>query len=196
MATFHHPGPASAFAVWTLWGFLGAFLVNSFIEWGAHRFILHSPRIVRFAYDLHDRGHHVLFGAGETYHAQNREMEGHITFVARDYLLFLLFTTPLWVGAELLLRRPVLAGGVLATLAGLQLFNSLHLRYHLPSDTWFQRTRYFRFLKEHHRRHHGDPTKNFNVAFIPIADFCLGTLAKRPAPIPISTGGEQHGEPL
>jgi hypothetical protein len=179
MATFNYEGAALGYAIWNLYGFLGAFLINSFVEWGAHRFFLHSPKIVRFAYDLHDRTHHVLFGADETYHAQNPEMESHITFVFRDYILFLLVTTPLWIGAELLINRPVLIGGVLATLTGLQLFNSLHLRYHLPSDTWFQRTWFFKFLKEHHRLHHGDTATNFNVAFIPIADFCLGTLAKR-----------------
>ncbi len=186
MATFSFEGTVWAYALWNLYGFLGAFFINSFVEWGSHRFILHSPKIVRFAYELHDRQHHVMFGPGETYHAQNKEMEGHITFVARDYILFLLFTTPLWIGAELLIHRPILIGGVLATLTGLQLFNSLHLRYHLPSDTWFQKTWFFRYLKQHHRLHHGDTGRNFNVAFFPIADFCLGTMVKKSAPAPSS----------
>jgi len=165
--------------LWNLAGFAGALVANSFVEWLAHRFILHSKKIVGFAYELHDVSHHGMFGADETYHAQDENMRNHITFVPRDYVMFLLVTTPLWVGAELLLQRPVLWGGILATLVGLQAFNSFHFRFHCPSDTWFQRTMFFRSLKEHHRIHHRDKTRNFNVFFFPLADWVLGTLVRK-----------------
>ncbi|MGI0148705.1 MAG: sterol desaturase family protein [Thermoplasmata archaeon] len=178
MATFTWSGSWTWFVTWNAVGFVGAFVLNSFVEWAAHRFVLHGTRLGRFAYDLHDRQHHVIFDGGALYHAQDEFMRTHVTFVLRDYILFLLVTTPLWVGAELLVGRPLVVGGVAATLAGLQLFNSLHWRYHVPSETWFQRTRAFQYLKEHHRAHHEDTRCNFNVAFFPIADLLLGTLRR------------------
>ncbi len=187
MASFAFSGPWYAYAGWNALAFLAAAFLNSFIEWGAHRFVLHGTRLGRFAYELHHVGHHGMFGAGETYHAQDDFMRSHVTFVLRDYVLFLLVTTPLWVAAELLAGRPFLIGGVLATLTGLQLFNSFHWRFHVPSDTWFQRSRFFRFLKEHHRQHHADTNSNFNVYFFPLADWVLGTYrnsCRVPAPRP------------
>lgn len=166
------------YVLWNVAGFWGAFFLNSFIEWASHKFILHSNKIVKFAYELHDREHHVLFNGMDTYHAQNEDVKKHVAFVPRDYILFLLVTAPIWVVSEFIVGRPIFIGGVLATLAGLQLFNSLHWRYHVPSDTWFQRTRFFRYLKEHHRKHHSDTSCNYNVNFFPIADWVLGTLRK------------------
>lgn len=179
MTSFTFTGSWLAYLGWNAAAFGVSLVLNSFIEWGAHRFVLHGTRLGRFAYDLHHVGHHGMFGAGETYHAKDDFMRSHVTFVLRDYILFLLITTPIWIGAELLLHCPLLFGGVLATLTGLQMFNSFHWRFHVPSDTWFQRTWFFRYLKEHHRRHHGDTKKNYNVYFFPIADACLGTLARK-----------------
>lgn len=163
------------YLLWNALGFSVAFVVDIFVEWAAHRWILHSPKIVKFAYNLHDQSHHVIFGADDTYSASSPEMRSHVVFVPRDYVMFLLVTTPLWVGAEWLIHRPVILGGVLATLTGLNLFNVLHWYYHCPKDSAFQRTRFFRFLREHHRLHHKDKTKNFNVFFFPLADWLLGT---------------------
>lgn len=177
MATFNG-GPVEWFAAWNAIAFAGAFLVNSFVEWTAHRYVLHGTRFGRFAYDLHDRQHHVIFDGGSYYHAKDDFARAHITFVPRDYILFLLVTTPIWIGAELLAGCPFLVGGVLATLAGLQMFNSFHLWFHDPRDSWFERTRFFRFLKEHHRLHHEDPKCNLNVFFLPVADWVFGTLRR------------------
>ncbi len=187
MPTFNFAGPWTHYLLWSGLAFGVAVVLNSFIEWFAHRFVLHGTRFGRFAYELHHVSHHGMFGADETYPAQNDFMRSHVTFVLRDYLLFLLVTTPIWTAAELLTQRPLLVGGVLATLTGLQMFNSLHWRFHVPSDTWFQRTWFFRLLKEQHRRHHADTASNFNVYFFPLADWVLGTLWKKPAveaPVP------------
>lgn len=175
----------TAWLFWNLAGFGAGALIGSFIEWLAHRYILHSDRFVTFAYQLHDVTHHSLFGDDETYIAvtdtdEDRERRDHIEFVPRDYLMFMAATAPIWLLAEWLLGVPVALGAALATLAQLQLFNSLHWRYHVPSDTWFQRTWFFRFLSKHHRIHHGNPIYNLNVAFLPLADLCMGTLRTRP----------------
>ena len=184
MPTFVGEFTVLELVLWNLAGFGGAFIINSFIEWAAHKYILHSDRFLEFAYELHDQNHHILFGDDESYVAttdseEDKQRREHITFVPRDYILFLLVTTPLWIGAEFLIGLPLFIGGVVATFTGLQMFNSFHWRYHVPSDTWFQRTRFFKFLANHHRIHHGEPWYNLNVSFLPIADFVLGTLKRK-----------------
>jgi hypothetical protein len=184
MSSFDFTRPVLEYLLWQGAGFLGAFFVGSFIEWFSHKFILHSNKIVGFAYQLHDVQHHNYFNGTDTYSLDRSDQASlwkldHVRFVLRDYVLFLLVTAPLWIAAELLIGRPLFIGGVLAVLFSLQLFNSMHWRYHVPSDTWFQRTWFFRYLKEHHRLHHETKNMNLNVAFFPIADFFLRTLRAR-----------------
>lgn len=176
MATFGGDWPLESFALWNAISFVTAFLVvNSFVEWTVHRYVMHRPTIFRYPYRQHAELHHTIFDGGRNYHARNLHMLEHVRFIAADYLLFMLAVAPVWTVVELAVGRPVILGGMLAALAGLQTFNSLHLRFHVPRDTWFQRTRFFRFLKEHHRLHHDDQRFNFNVYFLPLADAVMGT---------------------
>jgi len=46
---------------------------------------------------------------------------------------------------------------------------------HKPGIAWIERTRMFRFLKQHHQLHHSYMGTNFNVV-LPLADWMLGTL--------------------
>jgi hypothetical protein len=178
MPTFRFDHPWTWYLMWNAVAFAGAFVVNSFVEWLSHKFILHSNKIVSFAYELHDRQHHVYFNGTDSYHAVNEDVKKHVKFVPRDYCMFLLATTPIWAFAEVLSQRALLVGGVLSTLVALQMFNSFHWRFHVPSDTWFQRTWFFRFIKNHHRLHHADTHSNYNVHFFPLADWVLGTLKR------------------
>jgi hypothetical protein len=161
---------------WNAAGFAAAAMWCSFAEWALHRFVMHKRNLLSFPYELHAVGHHGMFGSGETYHAQNDEMREHVTFVLRDYVLLILANLPLWAAAEWLFGRPVLTGCFLATLGYLQAFNSLHWRWHVPSDTWFQRTRLFHWMKERHRIHHADQRRNFNL-ILPLGDLLLGTFS-------------------
>jgi len=54
----------------------------------------------------------------------------------------------------------------------------IHRHFHAPDGSWIERTWYYSFLKRHHREHHRNTRKNYNVAFFPIADFLLGTLKR------------------
>lgn len=178
MSTFTFDGPAHVYLLWNLGAFFAAFVSGSFIEHGIHRLVMHKKfPLLPYGYE-HTTSHHAKFGADETYHAQEEWLKNHILFTWREYVLFPLLCLAIYCPIELLVGRPVLIGGMAATFAGLQMFNSLHWRFHVPSDTWFQRTRFFQYLKEHHRVHHADMTKNFNVHFLPIADAVLGTLKR------------------
>jgi hypothetical protein len=165
-----------AHLMWGAIAFLGCLFTNSFIEWIVHKFVMHKP-FIRYGF-LHQTSHHGMFGSDHTYHAQNEDDKHHVLFTWREYALFMFLTPILYIPMEMLVKRPIFVGCMLAVFFGLQMFNSLHWRFHVPQETWFQRSRFFLFLKEHHRLHHADMTKNFNVYFFPFADWMLGTLKR------------------
>ena len=92
-----------------------------------------------------------------------------------------------WGLAALGVRFPYVASVVAfaATLTAYYVgYESLHYFMHKPSLQFIERSRYFQFLKRHHRIHHVHMNRNLNV-LLPLADLVLGTLVtKMPAPIP------------
>lgn len=177
MSSLTFSGPIAAYLGWNTLAFFSCFFLNSFIEWVVHRYVMHRP-FWSFGY-LHTTSHHAKFGADSSYETQDPELKRHVLFTWKEYTLFPLLCLACYAPVELLLGKPILLGVLLSTLAGLQLFNSLHWRFHVPSDSWIQRRGFFRYLKEHHRLHHDDMNRNFNVYFLPIADYCLGTLVRQ-----------------
>jgi hypothetical protein len=152
--------------------FLAVLVWCSFAEWTLHRFVMHRRfSLVPYPYQLHALQHHV---ADETYHAQTPEVLEHVSFVPKDYLFLLALHGGFFLAFEWVTGIVVMIGGLAAVFAYLQAFNSLHWRWHVPSDTWFQRTKLFRWMKERHRIHHGNPTKNANL-ILPVADLIFGT---------------------
>lgn len=165
--------------LWTLGAFCGGFLTNNFVEWMVHRFVMHKP-FNEYAY-RHVTTHHTAFRADETYHADlgdAEKIEKGTSFTWREYLLFPLLCFFLYGAVDLAVGKPILPGALLSVLVNLMMFDILHYNYHVPRDSWFQRTWFFRFMKEHHRLHHADMRKNFNVSFFPIADVVMGTLKR------------------
>lgn len=168
-------GPLSLVYVgWVLAAFAATMIWCSFAEFTLHRFVMHKRSLLKFPYELHAVGHHGMFRGDETYHAQNETMKEHVTFVPRDYALLLLANLPLWATVEWFSGKPLIVGCFLATLAYLGTFDFFHWRWHVPSDTWLQRTRLFRWSKERHRIHHENQGKNFNL-IIPLADLIFRT---------------------
>lgn len=148
----------------------------SFFEWVLHRFAMHNRfPLIPYPYKKHQLEHHTIFKADESYQARPDEPAAkHVTFVPEDYLYLIALHGALFWGFERLTGIVVMIGGLAAVLAYLQAFNSFHWRWHIPSDTWLQRTRLFLWAKERHRIHHGRNSKNFNL-IIPIADLVFGT---------------------
>lgn len=166
------------YCLWTCVAFGGAFIVNGFIEWTVHRFIMHRPwSLLLYAYTTHALGHHDTFGSEETYVAVTPEMQKeHGGFCWKEYTLLPGLCFLLYGSIHFLTEKPILPGAMLAAVLGLLMYDFLHYSFHVQRNSWFQRTWFFRFLKEHHRLHHADMTKNFNVYFFPVADFVMGTL--------------------
>lgn len=176
MPTFTPGHPWWWYVIWNAAAFFIALVPHSFMEWLSHRFVLHSKAIVKFAYEEHDQAHHKEYGAGDTFQAPGKAYG--VDFHARDWLIFLVLVMPLWVGAEILVGKPLVIGAFLCAILWLQTFNVIHRHFHAPDGSWLEGTWYFVMLKSHHREHHRNPGKNLNVAFFPIADFFLGTLSR------------------
>lgn len=178
MPTWNYSESWMLYVAWNAAAFAVSFIPHSFVEWLAHRFVLHSKAIVKFAYEEHDRAHHVEYGPDHTFHVQHGKPAYGTDFTLRDFALFLAFMLPIWIGIEFLIKRPVVVGGIASVLLWLNMFNYLHRLYHEPRGAWIEGTRYFRYLKGHHREHHADTSKNLNVSFFPIADLTLRTLRR------------------
>lgn len=179
MLTFISGHPWYWYVLWNLGAFFFAFFPHSFLEWIAHRFILHSKAIISFAYEEHDQQHHEQYGHGETFAVP--KFEYGRDFNLRDWLLFLGFILPMWAVLEwYVIHRPIMIGVFVSACAYLHAFNVIHRHFHAPTGTWLERTAVYRFLHEHHRLHHQRRRRNLNVVF-PFADFCLRTLLRRPS---------------
>jgi hypothetical protein len=178
MPTFRFDHPWTWYALWNLGVFFVALIPHSFMEWMSHRFVLHSKVIVKFAYEEHDQVHHHKYGADETFGIPG--LDYGIDFRFRDWLIFLVIIMPMWAALEYWTGKPLLLGAFACACLWLHMFNVIHRHFHAPDGGWLERTWYYRFLREHHRRHHRNPKKNLNVAFLPIADFFLGTYDRDP----------------
>lgn len=179
MPTWNYSESWMLYVAWNAVAFAGALIVNSFVEWATHRFVMHKRNpLIPYGY-LHTTSHHAVFGSDETYHAIRPGMLEHgIGFTWREYVLFPVACSAIYGPVELLLGRPIYLGALAAVFVGLAAFDVLHRRFHNPRDTWFQRTKVFLALKKFHREHHADMTVHYNVVF-PIADFIFGTTAER-----------------
>lgn len=167
------------YILWNVGAFFAAFIANSWVEWSVHRFIMHR-RVwwIPYGYD-HVTSHHATFGSEDTYHAlDSGMMENGVAFTWREYLLFPLLCTMIYLPLSWIIGKPIFPGCLLSVVAGLLLFDYMHYGYHVPNGGWFQRTWFFRFMKHHHRIHHRYMNKNFNVNFLPLADLVMGTFRR------------------
>ncbi len=155
------------------------FIYGSFFEWALHRYFMHRKNIIPYPYERHALIHHKLFKADESFHALNEEMEGEVSFDARDYVFLILINTPLLFALELLTGLPIIIGGWLAGLAYIKMFNVVHNAFHMPGKLYMERMRWFKWLKRHHQLHHKYQDRNLNVVF-PLADYVLGTRINEP----------------
>lgn len=156
----------------------------SFFEWSLHKHLMHSDRWMNYPHRAHQLEHHEFFKADETYFMENgthpAEHRDHLTFAWWNAPLLVVLHLPLfllvgWIGGI------VSAVAVFAALVTYYaLYESLHYCMHVPGDRWFEKTRFFNFIQEHHRLHHVYFQRNLNVVF-PIADYILGTRVPLPS---------------
>jgi hypothetical protein len=147
---------------------------GSFAEWALHRFIMHSKFIPRFPFEAHALVHHKLFRADESFHASTDEQMHHVSFNWWDHVTLNLIHLGLFAGLEYVTGLPVLIGCMVGVSTYLIAYESIHYVFHVPGNRFFEKHRWFLWLKEHHLIHHKQHFRNLNVV-IPVADFVLRT---------------------
>ena len=140
-----------------------AIVLTSFIEYLAHRFLMHrKPKILYWLYDVFQE--HAV-----EHHAKGRT-DLNIDMPFKWYYTYgLVFLIPFfaldWVGGICLF---------VVFRCHSYIWTKLHRAFHGLEDNWTKKTRIYQYLYEHHMNHHRKPNTNFNVVFLWV-DALLGT---------------------
>ena len=170
---------------------VAGFIYASMFEWTLHKYVMHHPFFgLRYAFKAHALTHHRVFSWDETYVIARKEDEPLVTFAWWNMPVLMALNAPVFIGGGWLAAgfavTPVFwgaaAGAAGAMLVYYFLYEYLHWCMHVPTGRWFERSRWFRFIDDHHRMHHRRPTKNLNVV-MPLADWILRTKAPGLAPV-------------
>ena len=155
--------------------FVCYFLYESFFEWFFHRYLFHSPALIKATYRAHHLVHHQKYKyEAHLYEHREGEEKSHISMDWFALPLFLGFHLPIFAAIQWITGIPSLWGGIASVVAYYAVYEYFHYYMHVPSSFWFEKTGIFKYVKEHHRIHHRHMQKNYNV-FFPLADLCLGT---------------------
>jgi sterol desaturase/sphingolipid hydroxylase (fatty acid hydroxylase superfamily) len=124
------------------------FLYASFFEWWFHKYLFHSPKLIK-----------------RTFKA------------AMDWFALPMFVgvhMPIFILIQAATGWQSMWGGIAAIMAYYCFYEYFHYCMHVPAGRLVEKTRLFSFIKEHHRVHHKYMQQNLNVYF-PLADKCMGT---------------------
>jgi hypothetical protein len=152
-----------------------AFLVANVVEYLAHRFLMHVPRgPLRFLFVRHTLQHHRFFVDGALSADSTRDWQ--IVLFPPAVIVFFLggIGVPLTLALGAVVDDNV---GALfgATAAGyFLLYEVCHLAWHQPDDSVIAKLPGVRRFRAHHRAHHTNGSRGFNVTF-PIADTLFRT---------------------
>jgi Fatty acid hydroxylase superfamily len=161
--------------------FITCYAMMSFSEYFVHRFLAHSPFLLRkfpnsqVPKDLFLRhvDHH-----GKYYRCFNYEENE----VGRNFAL--LVDPRVTVVQIVLFAVPIffldhITGLYMALLIVIHnwLYNAVHQEMHVANGRWFRKSGIFRWLEHYHFLHHQHPKKNYNGVF-PLCDWLLGTRAQ------------------
>lgn len=153
-----------------------AFVFANVVEYLAHRHLMHVPRgPFRFLFERHTLQHHRFFDGCRMWAESTRDWKIVLFPPAVIFFFLGLIGAPLAVALDYALPSTNLGPLFGATAAGyFLLYEICHLAWHQPDDSFIVRVPGVRRFREHHRRHHVEATRAFNVTF-PIADFFFRT---------------------
>jgi hypothetical protein len=166
----------SAQSLWLIpvW-FALACVTMAVVEYAVHRGPMHARRSGnREAWESHAVLHHGrFFPAGKFEHPPDRAARYVSIDLQPGYTAVGL--SPIWLALYFLVG-PV-CGLTFAFTFGMHgyVWTTIHREMHYPEGRWFSRTRYYRYLRDYHMRHHEQPGGNFAVIFPPFLDLLFGT---------------------
>ncbi len=171
-------------ALWWEWMTVPAIWVfSNFIEWHAHRDLLHTrSQRIPILYEGHTLNHHMVFASHDMAVRERGEWREvllpPLAVVMLVGLLVPVFAV-LWFAGLPNVACFYMMTGTLYVLS----YEWLHLSYHLHPESWIGRRGFIRFLRRHHSVHH-DPSLmqrwNMNVT-VPLWDWVRGTIADKDA---------------
>lgn len=158
----------------------------SFFEWQIHRHLMHRKRFPKWVYrmspyilrtfEAHAVEHHSTY-----YHEFDHEpdpygREHNLDIKVGETVAILSTLCPIFA---LIFWFSPLGGSILLGVSILhnRAWNVLHRQMHIPKNTFFKDSAFFRWVARHHFMHHRETTKNYNVVF-PLWDYLLFTAAK------------------
>ncbi len=168
--------------------FFAGFVYSSFPEWVLHRYVMHRVFNFfgfkfRYPFNSHAMIHHQIFKADQSYELKNhypRDQQSHqetipmawwngpvlIAIMSLPFLAMIFIDVPWFMVISIIL-------GIACYYCA---YEYIHWCMHKPKGRWFERTWIYKWIKDHHRRHHAHMNRNnFNVV-LPLADLCFGTL--------------------
>lgn len=163
---------ALAFALTMLYG--------SVLEWIIHRHIMHSPRF-SLPYRRHTVEHHSQRKAPGRYCARPEEEAAYHLFETSYMPVVWILNAPFYGLLYLAGGRGAFLGGLVGAAFYILAYEVLHWYMHCPHRCPFKGHGWFRFLSEHHRRHHKRSRINYNVV-CPLADLLFGTFSSETIP--------------
>lgn len=161
--------------------FIFAIWLGSLIEWVVHKHFMHSVRFMRTPHDRHAVMHHSERRAPGKFFAKEEELKDYHLFETSFMPILWLLHTPLFLSVYWMLGTAAGLGVAVGTACYVLAYELMHWYIHCPDDFRFRHHGWFRFLIEHHRRHHNRSNINYNVV-LPIADWMFGTLSFRDVP--------------
>jgi hypothetical protein len=168
-----------SFAQWTAYGFSAWVVFASFFEWLLHRYVMHRPAILKYAFHAHAVVHHQTFKADHTYHLEDEVDKETIPMAWwNGPVLIVIAALPAVLLSWSLGKWGFATGAVISMATYYGVYEYIHWCMHLPKRRHIERSGLFFRLNGHHLLHHRYMHKNFNVV-LPLADLCLGTLLVR-----------------
>ena len=155
-----------------------AIVLGSNIEWIVHKEFMHSVKWMRTPHRRHAIEHHSQRRAPGKFFAKAEELQSYHLFETSFMPILWMMHSPLFFSVYYMFGAYAGLGVAAGTATYVFAYEILHWYIHCPENFIFKDSAYFKFVIEHHRRHHNRSDINYNVV-CPIADFMFGTLSYR-----------------
>lgn len=143
-------------------------------EWFIHKYFMHTTRFGRVPFERHAVKHHAERRAPGRYRARPDELRDYQLFETSFMPVLWILHFPLYLATWWLAGDWACFGVLLGVGSYILAYELLHWYMHCDDRFPFRHAGWFRFLSEHHRRHHHRARINFNVV-CPLADLLFGT---------------------
>lgn len=152
------------------------FLFASVEEWVIHKHFMHTTKFGRIPFERHAVKHHAERRAPGRFRAKADDLKEYHLFETSFMPVLWILHFPAYLVAWWLAGEWACFGVIAGAGAYILSYELLHWYMHCEDAFPFRHHRWFKFLSEHHRRHHHRARINYNVVF-PLGDLLFGTFS-------------------